>query len=416
MGATISVRFHLRLVRAKKNGEAPIYLRVLIKRKRFDVTTKIFIDPGNWSSEFCKMKNGSDDSRRVNEMLDGFRMKAYDYQRELMAEGKPITIENFRLKWLGLSTERQHMLMEIFEHHNKQMAALVDREFSPLTLERYETAKRHTEAFMKWKYSVNDMDIKGLKYEFMADYEFWLKSERKCDHNTTVKYLSNFKKIVNICIKNGWLSRDPFFGYKMTKREIERPYLTEDELNRLASKTFMLERISQVRDIFLFSCYTGLAYVDVLQLTQAQIATGMDGEKWIYTSRQKTNTATRIPLLPPALEILEKYKDHPVCIKQGRLLPVSSNQKMNAYLKEIADLCGITKKMTTHIARHTFATTVTLTNGVPIETVSKMLGHRNLKTTQHYAKILDKKVSEDMGMLKAKFRKLGQQNDNSQNG
>jgi hypothetical protein len=327
MGATISVKFHVRQARAKKNGEAPIYLRVLIKRKRFDTSTKIFIDPKNWSAEFCKMKNVSDDSRRVNEMLDGFKIKAYDYQRELMAEGKPLTVENFRLKWLGLSTERPRMLMEIFDQHNKQMSALVNREFSPLTLERYETSKRHTEAFMKWKYNVNDIDIKSLKYEFMADYEFWLKSERKCDHNTTVKYLSNFKKIVNICIKNGWLSRDPFFGYKMTKREIERPYLTEDELNRLASKTFMLERINQVRDIFLFSCYTGLSYVDVLQLTQSQIAIGIDGEKWIYTSRQKTDTATRIPLLPPALAILEKYNDHPVCVKEGRLLPVSSNQK-----------------------------------------------------------------------------------------
>lgn len=414
MGATISVKFHVRQARAKKNGESPIYLRVLIKRKRFDTSTKIFIDPKNWSAEFCKMKNVSDDSRRVNEMLDGFKIKAYDYQRELMAEGKPLTVENFRLKWLGLSTERPRMLMEIFDQHNKQMSALVNREFSPLTLERYETSKRHTEAFMKWKYNVIDIDIKLLKYEFMADYEFWLKSERKCDHNTTVKYLSNFKKIVNICIKNGWLSRDPFFGYKMTKREIERPYLTEDELNRLASKTFMLERISQVRDVFLFSCYTGLAYVDVLQLKQAQIAIGIDGEKWIYTSRQKTDTSTRIPLVPPALEILEKYKDHPLCVNEGRLLPVSSNQKMNAYLKEVADLCGITKKMTTHIARHTFATTVTLTNGVPIETVSKMLGHRNLKTTQHYAKILDKKVSEDMGILRTKFSAPNMQSSSKQ--
>lgn len=158
-----------------------------------------------------------------------------------------------------------------------------------------------------------------------------------------------------------------------------------------------------MRDIFIFCCYTGLAYVDVLQLTRSEIATGIDGEKWIYTSRQKTDTSTRIPLLPPALEILERYKDHPQCIHEERLLPVLSNQKMNSYLKEIADQCGITKKMTMHTARHTFATTVTLTNGVPIETVSKMLGHRNLKTTQHYAKILDKKVSEDMGVLRAKF-------------
>ena len=379
-------------------------MRVVIGGRRFDVTTKVFIDPKHWSREYGKMKNTTDEARRVNEILDGFKLKAFDYQRELMSENKPVCVENLRMKWYGKSMERPRMLMEIFEQHNKQMSALVNREFSPLTLERYETSKRHTEAFMLWKYKVSDIDIKALKYEFIADYEFWLKSERKCDHNTTVKYLSNFKKIVNICIKNGWLDRDPFFGYKMTKREIERPFLTEDELNRLSTKTFLIDRIANVRDIFLFSCYTGLAYVDVLQLTQAEITIGIDGEKWIYTSRQKTDTSTRIPLLPPALEILEKYKDDPQCINEERLLPVLSNQKMNAYLKEIADLCGITKKMTTHTARHTFATTVTLTNGVPIETVSKMLGHRNLKTTQHYAKILDKKVSEDMGLLRAKYK------------
>lgn len=272
-----------------------------------------------------------------------------------------------------------------------------------MTLERYETSLRHTQEFMKWKYKIDDIDIKGLKYEFITDYEFWLKSVRKCDHNTSMKYLSNFKKIVNICLKNGWLDRDPFYGFKMAKREIERPFLVEDELNRITNKIFLIPRLAQVRDIFVFCCYTGLAYADVEKLTREEITTGIDGEKWIWTSRQKTDSATRVPLLPPALEILDRYKDDLQCADKGRLLPVLTNQKMNSYLKEIADACGITKKMTFHTARHTFATTVTLTNGVPIETVSKMLGHRNLKTTQHYAKILDKKVSEDMGMLRKKY-------------
>ena len=160
-----------------------------------------------------------------------------------------------------------------------------------------------------------------------------------------------------------------------------------------------------MRDIFLFYCYTGLAYADVKKLKRNEIAMGIDGEKWIFTHRQKTETPTRLPLLPPALEILDRYKDHPLCVNTGQMLPVLANQKMNGYLKEIADVCRITKKMTMHIARHTFATTVTLTNGVPIETVSKMLGHRNLKTTQHYAKILDLKVSADMTVLRAKYQK-----------
>jgi integrase len=189
----------------------------------------------------------------------------------------------------------------------------------------------------------------------------------------------------------------------MTKREVERPFLVKDELNRIINKTFSVSRMGQVRDIFVFCCYTGLAYADVKKLTREEITIGIDGEKWIWTSRQKTDTTTRVPLLPPALEILERYKEHPQCLNEGRLLPVLSNQKMNSYLKEIADACEITKKMTFHTARHTFATTVTLSNGVPIETVGKMLGHRNLKTTQHYARILDKKVSDDMKTLRLKY-------------
>lgn len=219
---------------------------------------------------------------------------------------------------------------------------------------------------------------------------------------------------MNICIKNGWLDRDPFVGFKMTKREVERPFLTEDELNRIIDKKFIMPRMFQVRDILIFCCYTGLAYADVKKLTADEITIGIDGEKWIWTSRQKTDTATRIPLLPPALEILDRYKEDPQSLSNGRLLPVLSNQKMNSYLKEIADACEIKKKMTFHTARHTFATTVTLANDVPMETVSKLLGHRNLKTTQHYGKILDLKVSQDMGMLRAKFKKQSTKPDTAQ--
>jgi len=284
------------------------------------------------------------------------------------------------------------------------MKALVNKEFSPLTFERYETSFRHTQEFMKWKYKIDDINVKDLSYAFIADYEFWLKSIRNCDHNTSMKYLSNFKKIVHICLKNGWLHKDPFIGFKLVKREIERPFLTEVELKRIIDKPFVMPRLSQVRDIFIFCCYTGLAYADVEKLKGEEITIGIDGEKWISTKRQKTDSSTKVPLLPPALEILNRYKGNPQCLQAERLLPVLSNQKMNTYLKEIADVCEISKNMTFHTARHTFATTVTLTNGVPIETVSKMLGHKNMKTTQHYAKILDKKVSDDMNVLRLKYK------------
>jgi site-specific recombinase XerD len=272
--------------------------------------------------------------------------------------------------------ERARMLLDVFQHHNDQLAALVGKEYAQGTLQRYKISFSHTKSFIKWKYNADDINIEKLDYSFVADYEFWLKSEKSCAHNTTLKYINNFRKVVNRCLRNGWLSRDPFTGFKMTKREVERNALTQDELKTMASKEFVCQRLAQVRDIFLFCCYTGLAYADVQKLKRCEIATGVDGEQWIFIHRQKTETASRIPLLPTALDILEKYKNHPQCCNKDKILPVLSNQKMNAYLKEIADVCGITQLLTFHIARHTFATTVTLSNGVPIETVSKMLGHR----------------------------------------
>lgn len=401
--STMSVLFFIRRNRGNDDVEAPIYMRITIEGERFELGTKRRVLPGNWSADSGRVKGNTSAARALNTFLDSLLSKAYSHQREIINEGKTLSVEELKSKWLGIPTEKPKMLMEVFDEHNQQMKALIGHEFSHHTFERYTTSKKHTEEFMRWKYKVEDIDIRKLNYEFITNYEFWLKSVRKCDHNTAIKYLSNFKKIVNICIKNGWLDRNPFAGFKMTKREVERPFLVEEELNRIITQTFLMPRLNQVRDIFIFCCYTGLAYVDVEKLTREEITTGIDGEKWIWTSRQKTDTATRVPLLPPALEILDRYKDDPQCLIKKRLLPVLSNQKMNTYLKEIADACKITKKMTFHTARHTFATTVTLSNGVPIETVGRMLGHKNLKTTQHYARILDLKVSEDMMKLRTKL-------------
>ena len=220
-----------------------------------------------------------------------------------------------------------------------------------------------------------------------------------------IKYLTYFKKIVLLCVKHQWLKQDPFAEFSLARREMVRPFLTDGEITKMANKVFPTERLAIVRDIFLFSCYTGLAYVDVQKLKRSEIIIGVDGGKWIDTTRQKTESSSRVPLLPFPRSILNKYKNHPVCEIKGTVLPILSNQKMNAYLKEIADTCGIGKTLTFHVARHTFATTVTLSNGVPIESVAKMLGHKNLKQTQHYAKVLDFKVSGDMQQLKEKLLK-----------
>ena len=348
---------------------------------------------------------GKSDSANVfNAYLDTLQQKVFEAKRKLIEIDKPITAENIKTLLFGKEISKQkHMVMEIFKYHNNQMADLVDKDYSPGTLERYNTSFRLTQSFLQSKYKVTDIDITKLDYEFIAEYEFWLKSTRKCGHNSTMKYLSNFRKIVNRCLRNGWLLKDPFIGFKMTKKEVERTALTEIELQALIAKKFQFERLTIVRDVFLFSCFSGLACAEVKNLKRSEIIIGIDGEKWLVSKRQKTDISARIPLLPVALNMIDRYANHSQCKLEDRVLPVLSNQKMNAYLKEIADLCGINKNLTYHIARHTFATTVTLSNGVPIETVSKMLGHRNLRTSQHYARILDKKISEDMKQLRDKF-------------
>lgn len=245
--------------------------------------------------------------------------------------------------------------------------------------------------------------MSNVDNEFITGFEHYLKPVRNCSHNTAIKYIANFKKIIRIAHKNKWIKHDPFVHWEGKLKHVEREFLTQNEIIKLLNTQFKIKRLEYVRDSFIFSCYTGLAYADIKKLTENDLEVVSDGDLWIKTSRTKTKSKCHIPLLPTAHEILNKYKGFKDEHGNLKLLPVLSNQKMNAYLKEIADLSGIKKNLTTHLARHTFAATVTLNNGVPIEYVSKMLGHKNLKTTQHYAKLLDKKVSDDMKMLKTKL-------------
>ena len=402
METRLSILFYGKKTMLDRSKTVSVYLRVTIDGQRFEVSTQRYVETAKWSIQAGKMKGNSEESRSINQYLDSMKQKVYDYQKGISNEGKTFTKETLRMKWYGID-ERTHTLVEVFKHHNDQLKALIGKDCSYATFGKYRTTLDHTISFMKWKFEKADIGISNITYSFITDFEFWLKSVQNCNHNTTIKYISNLRKIINLCLKNGWLIKDPFVGFKMTKKEVIREILSEEELQTLISKNIQNTRIRQVRDIFIFSCFTGLAYIDAKRLKRSDIVIGIDGERWIYTCRKKTDTPTRIPLLPIVLEIMEIYKDNPQCKNQGCLLPIPSNAKLNAYLKEVADICNINKLLTFHIARHTFATTVTLNNGVPIESVSKMLGHKSIKITQIYAKILDKKVSEDMGILRKKF-------------
>ena len=401
MNKTFGVLFYVRKTKTSASGKAPIVIRITIGTSRIDYSTKRYIEPGKWNAPAQKISGNTDETRAINNYLKKLEQNVYHAYALMTDKRIPFTPENFKKYLTG--EEDKRMLVAIFRQHNERAKALAGKEFSPATCQRYETSLKHTIEFMMWKYKQPDIDVRNIDHDFITSYDFYFRSVRKCNNNSTVKYLKNFKKIIRICIANGWIDKDPFLRYKPKLQEVVKEVLASHEIKLISEKEFSCERLNSVKNIFLFCCYTGLAYADIRKLKRSEIQQGVDNTLWVLTKRQKTAIPSRIPLLPPALSIIKKYENNPQCVAKDVLLPVPCNQKMNAYLKEIADLCGIAKNLTTHSARHTFATTVTLSNGVPIETVSKMLGHTNIRTTQQYAKILDMKISADMKQLVTKL-------------
>ena len=402
MKAKITLHIYAKTTKANAAGQLPIYFRLTVDGQRFEFSSKKFIEKSKWSSELSKMKGSSEEARTINSYLDLMKSKVFDIQMELIHKNEELSLENFKSRILG-THQRERMIIPIYQNHNDKIEELIGNGYAYGTLERFKISLKHLQEFILWKYNVSDISINKIDYAFVTEFEFYLRSVKKCNNNTAVKYVRNFRKIIKICLDNDWLDKNPCSRYEGKMKEVERDFLTEEELSRIYNKRFSSERLTLVKDIFIFSCYTGLAYVDVKGLKRDHIGIGIDGEKWIFKNRQKTDTKSKIPVLPIAAEIIKKYENHPRCLNDDTILPILTNQKMNGYLKEVGDLCEVSKEITFHMARHTFATSVTLTNGVPIETVSKMLGHKNIKTTQHYAKILDKKVSEDMKILRDKF-------------
>jgi site-specific recombinase XerD len=415
MNKFFAVLFHVKKSKVTANGTSPIFMRVTIDGGRIEISTKRLVEPHKWNMAGQKAIGSTEAVRSLNAYLKTLEQQVYDVHKRMIENHEPLTAS--RLKTILLGGDKPQnvtTLIPVFKEHNRRIGALIGKDYAKGTFDRYETSLKHTQEFLLWRYKTTDIELNKIDNEFITSYDFYLRSQRNCNNNSTVKYLKNFKKIILICIANGWIEKDPFAKYKNKVKEVKREYLNNAELEILAAKPLVSERVCQVRDIFLFSCYTGLAYADVKKLKRSEIVLGLDNEQWIFTSRQKTDTDSRIPLLPPALSLIERYEGHPQCSNSGLLFPVLSNQKMNCYLKEIADVCGISKTLTYHIARHTFATTVTLSNGVSIESVSKMLGHKNMRTTQHYAKILDKKVSDDMNKLRRSWNEKKEISFNSE--
>ena len=399
MNAKISVLFYAKKSKTKSNLRVPIYLRITVNGKRAEFSTGKDVEISKWSSAQNRLKGNSEEARAINKYLDILKSNVLVLENKLALSRESFDAIDIKNLLTGANTTERY-LIPIFEEHNSKIEKLLGKEYAPATLKNFKTCLAHLKEFL-WKFhKKSDIDIQKLEPSFLNDFDFFLRAKSNINNNSAVKHTKNLSKILKLCYQNNWIEKDLVIFYKGKFQEVNVNFLTEEEIRTIKNKDFIGKGLNLVRDIFIFSCYTGLAYIDIFNLTKEQITIDVDRNFWIMTNRQKTGTNSNIPLLPIAEEIIRKYENHPLVSNSGKLLPVYSNQKVNEYLKTIADNCNINKKLTFHCARHTFATTVTLSNNVSMESVSKMLGHKSIKTTQHYAKILDKKVSEDMSNLK----------------
>lgn len=398
----ISLLFIIRKNKALKNGEVPIYLRITCRKQSVEIAIGRKINPDIWSAQLGGAKGNTKEAKDVNLYIETVKINLRNIMQQMREENQEITPLTLKNAWLGIVPDEKTIL-GIFQDHNVEIKQLVGKDVADATRQRYETAYKHVHTYIQHSYKKEDLALSKIDHEFINGLEFYLKTQLNCCHNTTMMYIKNFKKIVRRALSNGWMKADPFVNFKMTLRKVDRGYLTDEELTAIKMKDFPCDRLQQVRDIFLVGCMTGLAYSDLKKLSLANLVKGDDGRLWIHISRTKTDNSCHIPLLPLAAQIIDKYSAHALCVSRNVLLPVSTNQKLNGYLKEIAAICGINKELTTHMARHTFATTVTLNNDIPIETVSKMLGHSSINMTRIYARLLDKKVSSDMQKLFQKY-------------
>ena len=402
------VLFFLKKTKLLKNGEASVCMRITVNGTRVENNIRKSIDPALWSQAKETARGKSRRACDLNTYIEEVRIKLYQIFCELEQQNRPITAHLLQEFFFGQEKpEEIRTLLGTMHEHNDQCQALVGTDYALVTVRRYESCRRYLAELIRQRYEKEDLPLAEVNDDLIRAFAFYLKTGKGCQQNTVVRYMKCLKKITNLARANDCMTKDPFLGIRFHEKEVVREFLTMDELQTIYRKEFPLERLTLVRDVFIFAAFTGLVFIDVQQLAPEHIVRNNNGNLWIRKPRQKTKTICNIPLLDIPQEILHKYADHPTCRKKGVLLPVPCNQKMNSYLKEIADICMIRKNLTTHVAKHSYATSVCLANGVSLENVAKMLGHSNIKMTQHYAKVLDSSILRDMMQAKKTISKLG---------
>ena len=385
-----------------KNDLAPVYARITVNGKQLNLSLKRRVHISHWCAEKQRIKGNTPEAKLMNQYLDEVYAQLFQCYQELRAAEIRITPQAVKDKFYGNETSKVHTLRDIIEYHNSKLFGKLNGNTSRL----YLTSQKYLLHFLKKEYKCSDIALQELDYKFILNFESFLRSykpkhyRKQIGNNAVMKHIQRLRKMVTLAYHIEWIDADPFRKYKQKMVPTERGFLTASELARLESLQVDSTRLKTVRDLFVFSCYTGISYTDVMLLNSKSIREGMDGNLWLILKRQKTGNPVKVPLLQKATNLIDRYSKDKRSLINETLFPKISNQKINAYLKELAATAGIEKNLTFHMARHTFATTITMSNGVPIETISKMLGHHKLSTTQIYARVVERKVSEDMQALR----------------
>ena len=399
---TFSIRFFARKSRGAKENQSPISVRVTVNASRVEISLAKNVPDEIWHEKLQKCKGQTKEAKQINDFLDLTTFKINEIRHRLIIEGKVLTADLLKTRYKGMpDADEIHKptILELYEIHNNKLKELIGIDLAEATYKRHNTSKSHVATFIKYQYGKDDLELDWIDYKFLHDYEHYFKTVRKCNHNSTMKYIKNLGKVIRLSLAEGYMTKNPFDKFKLTYKTVQRDILTIEEVDKLVKLKIPEERLDRVRDLFVFCIYTGLAFVDVTNLKMEHLIKTNDGITWITNSRCKTSVSFLIPLLAIPLRMVEKYHGFIKRSIDGTVLPTLSNQKYNSYLKELAIRAKISKNLTSHLARHTFATTITLNEGVPLEVVSKMLGHSDTKTTQIYAKIQEKAIMNGMRNL-----------------
>lgn len=393
--------FFLKKAKLLKNGEASVAMRITVDGQRVENNIRKSILPNLWDQPKERAKGTSKTAIDLNRFIEEARIRVHQIVTELQQAGEqinPLMVQQ-RFYGIGQVRKQERTIFQVIQDHNDETHKLIGKDFVEITWRRYETMKRYLGELIKEKYDVADLPLSDFTGEVIRAYEVYLKTEKDLCQNTLIRYMKALKKITNRCLANDWIQKDPFAGIKFREEPTEPEFLTLEEGDRIYNCTPGSKRLEVIRDMFLMSAFTGLAFTDVSQLTKEHIVIDNDGNKWIRKPRQKTKQMSNIPLLDVPLSIIEKYQGDQKAKKKGVLLPVPCNQVMNRYLKEIATICNINKHLTMHTARHTYAT-LCLSQSVSLKNVSKMFGHASVKMTERYARVLDSSILRDMNNIR----------------